>query len=61
MKLKLALEDKMMDTRLVDRFIAEGKLSKAEYDKHLAGLQDDEGRYETVAGHTEKSSAEPTE
>jgi hypothetical protein len=60
MKLKLALEDKLMDTRLVDRFIAEGKISKAEYDKYLTGLADDEGNYEQVTG-TKAHTEEPTE
>lgn len=60
MKLKLALEDKLMDTRLVDRFIAEGKISKAEYDKYLSGLADDEGNYEQVTA-SKGQSQEPTE
>ncbi|MBD63928.1 MAG: hypothetical protein CME62_01875 [Halobacteriovoraceae bacterium] len=49
MKLKLALEDKLMDTRLVDRFMAEGKLTKADYDKYLSSLDDCEGQYEVVS------------
>lgn len=58
MKLKLALEDKLMDTRLVDRFMAEGKLSKADYDKYLASLEDCEGKYEVVSDNRAGSSSE---
>ncbi|MEE2670141.1 MAG: hypothetical protein VYA54_00420 [Bdellovibrionota bacterium] len=58
MKLKLALEDKLMDTRLVDRFIAEGKLTKADYDKYLESIQDDEGNFERVTDGRNSSATE---
>lgn len=61
MKLKLALEDKLMDTRLVDRFIAEGKISKSDYDKHLSELADDEGKYEQVTSAVKEASEDATE
>lgn len=48
MKLAKALDEKMLDIRLVDRLIAEGKMSKEDYDKHLANLADDSGNYEKV-------------
>lgn len=48
MKLAKALEEKMLDVRLVDRLLAEGKITKAEVDAYMANLEDDEGNYETV-------------
>ncbi len=41
MKLKLALDEKMMDLRLRDRLVAEGKLTKETLDKALNALTDD--------------------
>ncbi len=41
MKLKLALDEKMMDVRLRDRLVAEGKLTKEALDKALNALSDD--------------------
>lgn len=61
MKLKLALEDKLMDTRLVDRFMAEGKLTKADYDKYLSSLDDCEGQYEVVSDKRENTTSEDAE
>lgn len=48
MKLFKALTDKKMDSRLIDRLVAEGKVTKAEYDAYLADLPDEEGNYEVV-------------
>ncbi|MBA2403787.1 MAG: hypothetical protein H0V66_03370 [Bdellovibrionales bacterium] len=41
MKLRLALEEKLMDARLRDRLLAEGKISKEEVKKYLDSLVDD--------------------
>ena len=41
MKLRLALEEKLMDARLRDRLVAEGKISKEEVKKYLDGLADE--------------------
>lgn len=41
MKLRLALEEKLMDVRVRDRLVAEGKLSKEELKKGLEALGDD--------------------
>lgn len=57
MKLALALDDKKMDLRLVDRFLAEGKITKTEYDQYLASLADEEGNYE-VLGERKSESVE---
>lgn len=41
MKLRLALEEKLLDVRVRDRLIAEGKITKEEVQKFLDGLQDE--------------------
>ena len=61
MKLKLALEDKLLDTRLVDRFMAEGKLTKADYDKYLASLDDCEGKYEVISDRRSYSTSDSSD
>ena len=48
MKLAKALNEKMMDVRLVDRLMAQGKITKDEFDKHIASLNDEEGNFEQV-------------
>ena len=42
------LGDKLLDKRIVERNIAKGLISKAEYEKHLADLADREGAYDQV-------------
>jgi polyhydroxyalkanoate synthesis regulator phasin len=41
MKLRLALEEKLMDARLRDRLLAEGKITKEEVKKYLDTLADE--------------------
>lgn len=41
MKLRLALEEKLMDVRVRDRLVAEGKITKEELKKYLDSLGDD--------------------
>ena len=41
MKLRLALEEKLLDARVRDRLLAEGKLTKEELKKYLDSLLDD--------------------
>jgi polyhydroxyalkanoate synthesis regulator phasin len=41
MKLRLALEEKLMDARLRDRLLAEGKISKEDVKKYLDSLSDE--------------------
>ena len=41
MKLRLALEEKLMDARLRDRLLAEGKITKEQVKKYLESLTDD--------------------
>ncbi len=42
MLLKQALEDKLMDYRVRDRLLEEGKVTKEELEKFLKSLPDDE-------------------
>ncbi len=41
MKLRLALEEKLLDVRVRDRLIAEGKITKEEIKKYLDTLADE--------------------
>lgn len=41
MKLRLALEEKLMDVRVRDRLVAEGKVSKEELKKYMESLPDE--------------------
>lgn len=52
MKLRIALEDKEMDVRLRDRFVAEGKTTTKDVEAYLSSLPDEEGNYERVANAT---------
>lgn len=48
MKLREALDEKLMDVRLVDRLLAEGKITKEQFDKYKQALLDEEGNFEKV-------------
>jgi hypothetical protein len=48
MKLKIALEDKIYDKRLVDRLVAEGKVTQKELDEYLSRLDDDSSKLEYI-------------
>lgn len=41
MKLRLALEEKLMDVRIRDRLVAEGKITKEELKKYMDSLADE--------------------
>lgn len=41
MLLKEALEQKVMDVRLLDKHLADGKISRKEYDDYMNALADD--------------------
>lgn len=43
-----ALGDRVVDKRIVERNIAKGLVTKAQYQQHLADLPDREGTYERV-------------
>ena len=65
MKLAKALDDKKMDTRVVDRLVSEGKISKTEFDKHMSDLPDETGNFDFVGAQEEvteeENTSEPTE
>lgn len=61
MKLAKALDDKKMDMRVVDRLLAEGKISKAEFDKHMSELPDEVGNFDFVGSQEEAPVEEVTE
>lgn len=62
MKLRLALEDKMMDVRLRDRLLADGKISKADIDKYIDGLSpEDSSNFERLGGEEVHAPAPTTE
>lgn len=44
MKLRLALEEKLLDARVRDRLLAEGKITKEEIKKYLDSLPDDQAK-----------------
>lgn len=58
MKLAKALNEKTMDVRLVDRLLAEGKITKAEVDEYLKNIEDSEGSYERVGTASESTATE---
>lgn len=41
MRLKIANEEKLVDVRLRDRLLAQGKITKEQLKKHLDNLPDD--------------------
>lgn len=41
MKLRLALEEKLMDVRVRDRLLAEGKITKEDVKKYMDTLNDE--------------------
>jgi hypothetical protein len=43
-----ALGDKVVDTRIVERNITKGLLTREQYEQHLAELPDREGSYDRV-------------
>lgn len=60
-RIKNALENKLMDVRLRDKFLGEGVISQSDIDKHLSSLPDEEGNYEFVQGAEKKAPSAPAE
>ncbi|MCT4641434.1 MAG: hypothetical protein N4A33_03995 [Bacteriovoracaceae bacterium] len=48
MELRIAMDEKMMDVRLRDRLLAEGKITKSQVDEYLKNLDDQTGNFESV-------------
>ncbi len=42
MRLARALEEKLLDTRLRDKLLSDGKITKEQLDSYMNGLSDDE-------------------
>ena len=53
MKLAQALNDKTMDVRVIDRLLAEGKISKSDFDKFMTNLPDETGNFDFVGSQEE--------
>ena len=59
MKLRLALEDKLMDSRIRDRLLAEGKITRKEIDAYFQQLPEEESSaFEKVASREEPKPTE---
>jgi len=48
MRLDRALKDKLMDVRLRDRLISEGKITQKEVEEYLKKLEDDKEKSEEI-------------
>lgn len=48
MLLKTALEQKVMDVRLLDKHLADGKISRKEYEDYMNALADDSDNLASV-------------
>ena len=59
MKLNNALKEKMLDVRLRDKWLADGKVSQAEVDKYLSELDDDSDKMEFLGSNNKAAAAEP--
>jgi hypothetical protein len=55
MKLRLALEEKLMDVRVRDRLLADGKITKEDVKKYLDSLGD-EGRNAVPLDHEDQKN-----
>jgi hypothetical protein len=53
MKLRLALEEKLMDVRVRDRLLADGKITKEDVKKYLDSLSD-EGKNAVPLDHEDQ-------
>ena len=58
MELKQALDDKLMDYRLRDRLVAEGKVSKSDVDSYLKQLPDESANIKPAKSTKDSHSEE---
>ncbi len=58
MKLAQALNDKTMDVRVIDRLLAEGKISKSNFDSFMTNLPDETGNFDFVGSQEEAPEVE---
>ncbi len=57
MQLSRALQDKLLDIRLRDKLVAEGKLTKAQVDEFLKSLGDDDSNMTLTDAPSSASSS----
>lgn len=57
MRLSRALKDKIMDVRLRDKLLAEGKITQAQVEEFLGSLEDDTKNLSFTSAESKKSSA----
>lgn len=58
MRLKDALNEKKMDVRLIDKYLAEGNITKEEVEAYRQKLEDDSSRFEYMELDREGASSE---
>ena len=56
MRLSRALEEKILDVRLRDKLVSEGKINKANVADYLKSLQDDQNNFQCFAVHNDSSA-----
>lgn len=63
MKLRMALEEKIYDSRIRDRFVAEGKVDPKEVQQYLDNLEDDSAKAKTLQDNRRENlnRMQPTE
>jgi hypothetical protein len=61
MKLRMALDDKLLDVRLRDRLVSEGKISNEQVEEYLKSVPDDEGNYTNVDEGREVAASTSTD
>lgn len=62
MRLSKSLKDKLMDVRVRDKFVSQGKVTQKELDQYLESLKDDavKATYTGKSPSTEQESAQTT-
>ena len=58
MRLSLSLKDKLMDVRLREKLLAEGKITQKELDAYLNGLSDDGSNATYTESHEAAQASE---
>lgn len=56
MRLNIALEEKLMDVRLRDKLISDGKITKAQVEEFLNSLPDDQTRASVTGGEDRETN-----
>lgn len=56
MRLNIALQEKLMDVRLRDKLVTDGKITKAEVEEFLKSLPDDQTRASVTGGEDREAN-----